>query len=179
MSEPELFSSEELEGRFTDLFELAERFQIDFEKEHGVTLNLNVARLYLTVISTYDDITRYKFYHLSNPYEERSDAIKRAAYLTKWLTTRFKPWNVMREGPIEDMAAISQDGTDLVNEFFAVSIAVANLNLHSHKDFFLEDAKHYELIYDLVYRNLTDDALMLFYKTLVDLATGEPVILTE
>jgi hypothetical protein len=85
-----LFTSEQIEGRFLDLRDLADRFARAYSEKAGVALELDESCLYLIVISTYDDIARYKFYHLSNPYEERSDAIKRAAYLTKWIT-RFKP----------------------------------------------------------------------------------------
>jgi hypothetical protein len=163
-----LFSSEDLEARFADLWELAERFKTSYEAEFSVRLALNIAPLYLIIISTYDDIARYKFYHLSNPYEERSDAIKRAAYLTKWIT-RFKPFRVVRDQVhAESLAEASRDGADLVNEFFAVSVALVNLNLHTDKDFVLSAQKEYELVYDLLYRYLSDDALMLFYQTLVD-----------
>ena len=173
MEERQLFSSEELEGRFADLWELAARFKISYETEFSVRLSLNVALLYLVVISTYDDIARYKFYHLSNPYGERSDAIKRSAYLTKWIT-RFKPFHVIRDQSDPTvLAEASRDGADLVNEFFGVSVALVNLNLHSDKDFFLSPEKEYELVYDLLYRYLSDDALLLFYQTIVDLATKE------
>jgi hypothetical protein len=63
------------------------------------------------------------------------------------------------------------DDFHLVNEEFAISIAIVNLNVHCNRDFFLSTEKEYELIYDLMYRNLSDDALMLLYKTFVDVVT--------
>jgi len=172
----DLFSAEDLAGRFADLWELAESFKASYERDLSVTASLNLAKLYLIIISTYDDITRYKFYHLSNPYEERSDAIKRAAYLTKWIT-RFKPLNIERgEQDPEKLADISQDGADLINEFFGLSVAIANLNLHSDRDFDLSPEKTYEIVYDLVYRTLSDDALMLLYQTIVDQVMGTQFI---
>jgi hypothetical protein len=167
--ERELFPAEILEGRFADLWEHADRFGTAFGGEYNVNVTINVARLYMTIVSTYDDIERYKKYHLNDPHSERSDAVKRAAYLTKWIA-RFKPLNADR-GDIAfgDIATASQDGSDLVNEFFAVSIAIANLNLHTDRDFFLSDKKNHELVYDLIYRTLSEDALLLFYQTIVDI----------
>ena len=172
MCDKQLFSSEEIEGRFLDLWELAERFQQSYTEKTKVVLKLDVDRLYLIVISTYDDIARYKFYHLSNPYEERSDAIKRAAYLTKWITS-FKPFHAMHDDDHEDVDIDNsqKDDSHLVNEEFAISIALVNLNVHCDRDFFLSVEKEYELIYDLMYRNLSDDALMLLYKTFVDVVS--------
>jgi hypothetical protein len=71
-----LFSSEDLEGRFVDLWDIAERFQRAYLEKNRLLVSIDEERLYLIVISTYDDIARYKSYHLSNPYEERSDAHK-------------------------------------------------------------------------------------------------------
>jgi hypothetical protein len=168
-----LFPSDVLAERFADLWELAEQYKPGYEQEHGVALRLNVASLYLTVVSTYDDIARYKSYHLADPHRDRSDAIKRAAYLTKWIV-RFKPWAIERnQTTTEDVARASQDGADLINELFAISVAILHLNEMSDKDFFLSPEKYHEVVYDLVYRTLSDDALMLFYQTLIDLVTPD------
>jgi hypothetical protein len=45
---------------------------------------------------------------------------------------------------------------------------MANLNMHCNRDFFLSVEKEYELVYDLMYRTLSDDALMLLYEIFVD-----------
>jgi hypothetical protein len=42
------------------------------------------------VVATYDDIDRYKSYHLRNSGNSKSDVVKRAAYFTKW-TTKLRP----------------------------------------------------------------------------------------
>lgn len=158
-----LFTKKELEGRFIDLFDMAETFQQRYEAHNSVKLELSTDRLYMIVISTYDDIARYKYYHLSNPYEERSNPIKRAAYLTKWIS-RFKPWHVVSGNDSAE--------TYLVNEVFAITVAVVNLNVHTDRDFWLSVEKEYELVYDLMYRSLSDDALLILYKTIVDHVTG-------
>jgi hypothetical protein len=175
MPDDPLFTSEQIEGRFLDLWDLADRFSRAYFEKAGVSLELDESCLYLIVISTYDDIARYKFYHLSNPYEERSDAVKRAAYLTKWIT-RFKPWQIVRPDRNGQDGQKASDDTYLVNEIFAVSVAVANLNMHCNRDFFLSIEKEYELVYDLMYRTLSDDALMLLYKTFVDHVNGTTFI---
>ena len=84
-----LFTEQDLEKRFSDIYAIAiefcEVFGKEFGDEFGALPKVDPGRLYLTVMSAFDDIARYKTYHLKNPQIQKSSAIKRAAFLTKWI----------------------------------------------------------------------------------------------
>ena len=124
--------------------------------------------LYLTVISAFDDIARYKTYHLKNPPVQKSSAIKRAAFLTKWIL-HFSP--LVCDVDILNNLKINDAGERaLINTYFALHLAFANIQDHSKSsDFALSIAHYYELVYDLTYRGLSAEALMLHYQTLSEL----------
>ena len=173
MAEKFEFDPEVYETRFKDHWALAEHFQEAFEKTFSVKIGIDHRRLYIAIISAYDDIARYKTFHLENPEEEKSDAIKRAAYLTKWIC-RFKPLQV-NEGADFSSEIISDkniDYTILVNELFAIHVATTHLSVHAGRDFVLTPDKEYELVYDLLFRNISEDALMIIYQTLADSVSG-------
>lgn len=80
-----LFPTHILEGRFIDLWKWAESYVEAFNRRFGTTVEINLRKLYMAVISAYDDIARFKNYHFEDPEKKKSDGIKRAAYLTKWI----------------------------------------------------------------------------------------------
>ena len=80
-----LFTEDEIRSRFLDFFEIAQDFCESYNDGQENIVEIDPALLYMMVVATYDDISRYKAYHLSDPATQRSNAVKRAAYATKWI----------------------------------------------------------------------------------------------
>lgn len=119
-------------------------------------LAVNPNGFFLAVKSAYDDIYRYREYHL--PDASRSNSVKRAAYLCKWLCK-------MR--PIEYQVA-PKDITDInglmVNADFALFLARSHMVSETGTHFRFSDQYQFELLYDLTYRSLDDDALLHIFQ---------------
>jgi len=80
MAERFEFTPADLEDRFLDHYALAQSYVEALNKSLVSRRILSERRLYLTIISAYKDIERYKNFHLDDPFLQRSDAIKRSAY---------------------------------------------------------------------------------------------------
>ena len=135
---------------------------------------LNVAQ------STMDDIWRYKSYHLRDP-AKRSDGVKRAAFLTKWIT-RLRPIYFARVSPVDDAGAEfdKKDTTLLVNEGFAINISLDTLATETGKEeIVLEREFLANFLYDLHYRSLSEDALIALYEIVRDAAKDESVVFKQ
>jgi hypothetical protein len=132
-------------------------------------------RLYLTIISAYKDIERYKNFHLDDPFRQRSDAIKRSAYLAKWLC-RFKPITVADTGDSSDLSNVDVDKATLVNELFALHLACVHISVDIAKDFVISDEKAYEIAYEMLFRNLSEDSYLLVFQMLRDHITQKPLV---
>ena len=162
-----LFTEQDLEKRFSDIYAIAAGFCETFGDEFGARPKVDPSRLYLTVTSAFDDIARYKTYHFNKPLIQKSSAIKRAAFLTKWILN-FSPL-------VCDVDALSnlktnEPGEDvLINAYFALHLAFTNIEDHSKSPFKLSNDHYYELVYDLTYRGLSAEALILHYQTLSEL----------
>ncbi|MHC8507930.1 MAG: hypothetical protein ACYYKD_00825 [Rhodospirillales bacterium] len=120
-----------------------------------------------------DDIWRYKAYHLDNS-DKKSDAVKRAAYMTKWLI-RFRPIYVNRINSSEDgrIPLDKQDTSLLSNEKFAVYVSLTTIGAEMGKiKVTLENDYFADFLYDLHFRNLTDDALIHIYENIRNTARG-------
>lgn len=133
---------------------------------------LNVAH------SAMDDIWRYKSYHLRDP-DMRSDAVKRAAFLTKWIT-RLRPIYFARILSAGDPEAAfdKKDTTLLANEGFAVHISLTTLATEMGKDeIVLEQDFFAHFLYDLYYRSLSEDALIGLYEIMRGAVQGRSVLL--
>lgn len=138
--------------------------------DHLVMLNV--------VHSAMDDIWRFKSYHLRDP-NKRSDAVKRAAFLTKWII-RFRPIYYARILSADDPAAAfdKKDTTLLVNEGFAVHISLTTLATEVGVEKILLDPDFYaNFLYDLHYRNYPEDALLAMYDVMRSAVKGKSVIL--
>jgi hypothetical protein len=133
-------------------------------------------------IATYDDIDRYKSYHLRNRVSglssQRSDVVKRAAYFTKWIT-KLRPLMFIRK----TSAYPSPDLGLLANESFAIEFAVSLISAELKKDISLTDKMVADLLYDLHHRHLGDDALLSLFQVVVDVAKerianpkGQPIL---
>jgi hypothetical protein len=173
MSDGPLFSDAYILQRCFDLHASFEVFKATYEAKTTakVSLGIDPAVLYLAVKSYFDDITRFKRYHLSDPPVEKADSVKQSAFMVKWLT-RMKPIFVLRKHDFArgTLAVDPNDESALINEAFALSIGFEYLGIY------LTKAKYKEILYDLSYRRLTDDGLLLFFQTLKDIEKGTPVI---
>lgn len=180
---PRIFTNDELESRFVDLFLAAQAYQAKYTAKFGVNLQIDPRLLYISIISAFDDIERYKAYHLEKPYSERSDAVKRSAYITKWLTkigvfqTRFD---------LEDMQfdeILKPENLDakvaLANISFAIKVSLVYLTheCRLNKLALSADAE-FQLSYDLLYRRVNEDALLAKYQKFMDFALGNDVVIT-
>lgn len=114
--------------------------------------------------SAMDDIWRYKAYHLHDP-GKRSDSVKRAAYFTKWIV-KLRPIFVARPLEAEKFGQqfAKDDKTLMLNEGFALHISLTSLATEANApQITLEPKFMGDLLYDLRYRNMTEDALAAIY----------------
>lgn len=170
------FPSEVIKQRFVDHLAVAEEFCSNFEEDFNVTLTINKRRLYLAIVSTYKDIERYKNFHLIDPHKDKSDSVKRSAYLIKWIC-RFKPISIVSsEDDLADLEKQELDYPSLVNEFLAIHIAQMHLSVGSKRDFLLSDERQYDLVYDLLYRYINEDALIYLFQTIVEHVQERPIV---
>ncbi|OHC75491.1 MAG: hypothetical protein A3G18_09570 [Rhodospirillales bacterium RIFCSPLOWO2_12_FULL_58_28] len=173
------FTEDDIRRRFQFLSEQCQNYVDAIHDVHS-TWRLRIDPLVMLSVaqSAMDDIWRYKSYHLRDP-DKRSNAIKRAAYLTKWIT-RFRPIYVARILSANNLGATfdKKDTTLLVNEGFAIHISLTTLatsinveEIHLEPDFFAD------FLYDLHYRSYSEDALLAMYDVIRNFAKGGSVIL--
>lgn len=171
---PRIFSDRELEDRFLNLYKTAEKYRVGLEEKLGVKLVTDPRLIYLTVISAFDDIERYKAYHLEKPYQDRSDAVKRSAFLTKW---------IVKIGPYQTVFSEGDDPRDikpaLANILFALAVSTVNICIDCKKDFKLTRITAHELCYDLLYRRVNEDALLSIFQKIVHLINGQELVVVR
>jgi hypothetical protein len=161
------FSREDLEERFSDLYYSCSVY-VERKTSPDLKVSFDPAVLRSAVVSAYDDIARYKNYHQGRPYTEKSDAIKRAAYITKWLLRNRPIYTARPLGP--DLVLDEDDGNLLYNEFFAIGWSFINMAADlpaspSPQGLFFPDFDRLRnLVYVLKYRDISSDALMEIYK---------------
>lgn len=138
-----------------------EHKHLEFEVNSIIALN--------AAIATYDDIDRYKSYHLRNASPGgtiRSDSVKRAAYFAKW-TARFRPITYRVLGaPKSD----PDDMSLMANETLAAAYAIELIGSELNKHLKFSDKTFAEILYDLHYREMSDGALMAIFQVIWDLA---------
>ena len=163
------FSKEVIESRYLDHWYLAENFQEQTEENFSIQTTVDSRRLFASIYSAYEDIARYKNYHLTNPAKQKSDAVKRTAFLTKWIC-RFKP--ILVEGgscSVEELREKTQiDCGLLVNELFALYVTTVNLSVQIGRDFALTEEKQYDIAYDLLFRHINEDSLLMAYQAILE-----------
>jgi hypothetical protein len=124
-------------------------------------------------VATYDDIDRYKSYHLRNTQAKnpKSDAVKRAAYFAKW-TSKFRPIFYTPNGPpIHDPKSLAL----LANETLAAAYAIDLIGEELDKSLKLSNKAYHDLLYDLHFRDMSDSALLALFQVYWDLASsGKP-----
>lgn len=170
---PSLVPDEILEGRFAQHYAFA---QIFIEEWHefgcGPPVVVNGNSLFLTIKSAYDDIYRYKLYHHGEGSPKRSNGVKRAAYLCKWIC-RFKPIEYA------DPSKLDRQDTSglLVNAYFAQWLARTHIAADSDKRFFQFSNQYlFELLYDLTYRELSGDALLHIFQNAYTCVVDQAVL---
>ena len=159
---PHLVPDDILKDRFSEHYSFARIF---LEKWHarsaGPAMVINENALFLSVKSAYDDIYRYKFYHLPDSDAQRSNGVKRAAYLCKWIC-KFKPIeyaDCARADSLNDIAGL------LVNADFSQWLARTHIAADSDaRHFEFSDRYLFELLYDLTFRELNGDALLHIFQ---------------
>lgn len=170
---PRIFSDAELEDRFLIFYKAAEKYREGIEKRLGVRLLTDPRLIYLATISAFDDIERYKAYHLEKPYRDRSDAVKRSAFLTKW---------IVKIAPYQTIYAHGDDPRDvkpaLANILFAIALATVNIAIDT-KDFRVSDQTAHDLCYDLLYRRIDEDALLSTFQKFVHVINGQKLIIVR
>jgi hypothetical protein len=143
--------------------------------------NLNFDALIMAnvAVSAMDDVWRWKVYHLRDS-TKRSDAIKRAAFFTKWIL-KLKPIH-FENRPLKSADFIAtfdkNDSTILINEAFAITAALASIATEARvKKIILSDSLMADLLYDFHYRNLSEDALMQIYSIIRTIAKKQQIIM--
>ncbi len=170
-----LFDEATIKKRFEDFYDVADTFCDAYNSGQEVKVEIDPSLLYLAVVAIYDDVARYKAYHLSNPVNQKADPVKRAAYAVKWLM-HFSPLIFPQMGHVSGGRKV-EDADTLANAMFALHFAMANLRVHTHTNFNLQTEMHFELIYDLLYRKLTTDSLIILFDVVCKLASTWDVTL--
>jgi hypothetical protein len=177
---PRIFTEEELLARFFNLYKTAEKFAKRFNTDFGEVLEVDPRLLYISVISAFDDIERYKSYHLEKPFRDRSDAVKRTAYLTKWLVKlspfqiRFDSDIVMTEGRFDSTKINAKPA--LANILFAIMVAMTHISIECQKRAVLSTDAEFNLAYDLLYRRVNEDGLIAKYQKFMDILNGNNIL---
>jgi hypothetical protein len=129
-------------------------------------------------ISAMDDIWRWKVYHLKDQ-TKRADAVKRAAFFTKWIL-KLRPIYFQGRTANEFLASFDKnDITLLINELFALHVARGSLATDAKVPKILPSPIIVsELLYDFHYRTLGEDALMQIYQIMRYVAEGKPLLIT-
>lgn len=168
-----LFDEETLKQRFEDFYDIADKFCTSYNEGQEVKVEIDASLLYLAVVAIYDDIARYKAYHLQNPVKQKSNPVKRAAYSVQWLM-HFSPLIFPQMGHVTGQHK-PENADTLANAMFAIHFAMMNLRAHTGVNFNLTTDMHFELIYDLLYRGLTTDSLIILFDVVSTLAKTNDV----
>lgn len=162
-----------LKARFKEHFSYASKFADALNERYDLGLTVNPNSFGIVVKSAYDDVIRYKEYHLENPgsgeADGRSDCVKRAAYLAKWIN-RLRP--IEKIGTIE----IPEIHSVLVNAYFSLYMIESFISAERGQPFHLDQEVTAALVYDFTYRELSGDALLNFCFLLERLVVRRPVI---
>lgn len=139
------------------------------ENSRKVRVDVSSKLIYEVFVSAYTDIARYKFFHLDDPKNEKSDAVKRSAYSTKWIV-RLRPLLVIDQEDIEDQPP-PYDPLLMINEDFALQWSVLCIAQDNGLDnMYLRRKVYMDLLYDFHFREITGDGWLTIYQLLDDVA---------
>jgi hypothetical protein len=162
--------------RFIDHYTYAAVFAERYSKEHECDVAIDADALYLAMKSAYDDIERYKLYHLENPAVQKSNCVKRAAYFVKWMV-KCVPIRSRRFGT--EVFNEPQLAPYLANTHFAISLIGQHLEAELKVAFKFSPEKRYKLAYDLIFRELGSDGLLALVQDYYDFLSKNHVIVIE
>lgn len=164
----------EVHHRFTEFIEeLVGEARLDARRaRYKAAFHINPKLVYDTVISTYIDIARHKQFHFEDPKSTKSDAVKRAAYFSKWIT-RFRPIQVVSRETLSDPPQ-ENEALLLLNELLAIEWSVCCIAADAKlPDLKLKRKTRVNLLYDLHFRELNVDGLLAVYQMISDLAKAK------
>ena len=160
---PEI-DSEIIGDRFEDHLIYAEEYisRLSAGEDGLPEMRVNKGALFIAVKSTYDDISRYKSYHSDDPRNNLANAVKRSAYLCKWLC---------RTKPLENKVPLEGENLDditslLINGAYALYLSRVHIGAELKNPFFFTPDYLDEFQYDLLYRNLGDDGLLHIFQNI-------------
>ena len=173
---PEPYTDDEIRERFKFLYDQCAEYLEEQNRAHA-SYRLDIDPLVMLSVakSMMDDIWRYKVYHLKTA-KSLSDSLKRAAYVTKWLVRHRPIHNVRTEG--KEVELDKKDATLLMNELFSIHISLVTIATDLRVDEILLDPDfHADFLYDLHYRQISEDALLHTYSIIRNAASGSSVVL--
>lgn len=146
--------------KFNDTLKYCKSFLKHLEIEETY---IDYRSLFLAVKSCYDDIDRYKEYHIKDK-AGLSNSVKRAAYMCKWIN-RFKP--IQQKLPEIDLEVQLDDiSTMFINEAFALYLGQLYIATELDRDFYYSPKYLDEFYYDLLYRELGTDGLLHIFQNI-------------
>ena len=141
--------------------------RVDGEHAQEHKFYVDPRSLWCVACSVIDDINRYKKYHLEGgTVARRADVVNRSAYMCKWLC-KFKP---IRQYLPTDTKRIDLKSVGVlsINERIAIVISQSYIAGQTGTAFSFAPDYLDRFIYDLVFRNLTDDALLHIFQIIFD-----------
>ena len=159
---PDMAAPNELiSERFQQHYNWAEEFILQYGSPPE--LRVNPQAMYIAIKSAYDDIYRYKAYHLSDPKANLSDAVQRAAYLCKWLI-KFRPIEYSGSFDFDNISEFDEVSAELLNGSFALLACRTHISNELKRQFFFNEQYEDEFQYDILYRNISDDGLLHIFQ---------------
>lgn len=172
------YTSDEIDRRTIYLAERCFEFLKAIENENPTwELDFDPLVLMDVAASAMEDIWCFKVRHLKNA-QKRSDAIKRAAYFTKWIV-KYRPIYFLRPtlGKQFSESFDPNDSTLMINESFALHVALGSLATEARKPHLFPTPELLaDLLFDLHRRSLSDEGLMMMYQLLRSVARNEKIL---
>lgn len=160
--------------------ELVEEARSDARRSHyKAVFHINPKLVFDVIVSTYIDIARHKEFHFDDPRAKKSDAVKRAAYFTKWIV-RFRPIQILSKESVSDPNP-DNEAPLLLNELLAMEWSICCIAQDaSLSNLMLKRKARTNLLYDLHFRDLNVDGLLALYQMISDVTKAkEPNPLVE
>ena len=135
----------------------------DFVKTLGDGFHVDNRLLVMAINSAYQDIDRYKEYHLSDI--GLANSVKRSAYLCKWLC-KLKPIYEHSDRSRPEAGDNDDCTVVLANGVFALTTAQSFIASDLERVFYYTPKYLDEFQYDLLYRDLGQDALLHIFQNI-------------
>lgn len=158
------FPEEKIRDVYQTFFAYAGRFAIVASAEYeNVNVTVDPLTALSVVVSSYDDIKRYKWYHLEDFELDKSDAVKRAAYFAKWIL-KFRPLMISRAVEYKSPNEKTSDYSLFLNEILALNWGLTNIaNELGVRRIRPTELLNGSMLYDFHFRELSGDALLAIF----------------